>query len=133
MTDVVVVPAIPPVVVNVAGIAATPVDVTSSSPTPVDVTATTPVVQSSVVTVTNPAATPVVIGTPGQGTTGTAYTHNQYAASALWTIPHGLGFYPNFIAVDSAGDVIEGVPAWLSLDSMTITFSSATAGTAYLS
>ncbi len=72
-----------------------------------------------------------------QGPPGTtpviAFTHTQNAVSSTWTINHNLGFYPNVITMDSAGTVIEGNVAFNSTNQITVTFSVALSGTAYLS
>jgi hypothetical protein len=67
------------------------------------------------------------------GTPGGSYTHNQSALSAVWTINHNLNFNPNVIAQDSSGGTIEGNVDFTSINSLTITFSVASSGTAYLS
>lgn len=61
------------------------------------------------------------------------YLHDQAVPEAVWTIVHSLGYYPNYWAEDSAGNQIEGAPAQVDLTTMTITFSAATTGKAYLS
>lgn len=70
-------------------------------------------------------------GEPGSGST--AYTHEQITPAALWTITHGLGFYPNVTVVDSAGSGVEGEVVYLDMNSLTVTFTSAFGGFAYLS
>lgn len=62
-----------------------------------------------------------------------AYTHTQGVASATWTVNHGLGFYPNLTVQDSAGTIYEGEITYTNSDSLTVTFSSAFSGKAYLS
>lgn len=61
------------------------------------------------------------------------HTHTQSVANTVWAIEHNLGYYPNYWAEDSAGSEIEGSPDNVNLNEMTITFSSATSGVAYLS
>ena len=115
------------------------------------------IVQPSVtaVTVVNPAARTTVIqdgrglgpagpaGTPGTpGATGQpgaagsapqAYTHIQNAVSDVWSITHNLGFQPNVGALDSGGSEVEGDIERLDFNNLRIHFTSAFAGTAYLS
>lgn len=68
------------------------------------------------------------------GTTPTiAFTHTQNAVSSTWSITHNLGFYPNVTTLDSAGTTIEGSITFVSTNALTITFSVALTGTAYLS
>jgi len=62
-----------------------------------------------------------------------AYTHTQGVASATWTINHNLGFYPNLTVVDSGGTIYEGEITYTNTVSLTVTFSAAFSGKAYLS
>ena len=62
-----------------------------------------------------------------------AYTHTQGVSNSTWTINHNLGFYPNLTVQDSAGTIYEGEIAYTNTDSLTVTFSSAFSGKAYLS
>ena len=62
-----------------------------------------------------------------------AYTHTQGVASAIWVVDHNLDFYPNVTVQDSAGTIYEGEISYTSLGSLTLTFSSAFSGTAFLS
>ena len=66
-------------------------------------------------------------------TSRVAYTHTQGVASATWTINHNLGFYPNLTVQDSAGTIYEGEITYTDSVSLTVTFSSAFSGKAYLS
>lgn len=62
-----------------------------------------------------------------------SYAHNQLAASTTWTVNHNLNFYPNVTVYDSAGSMVEGSVIHTTATSLTITFSSAISGKAYLS
>ncbi len=62
-----------------------------------------------------------------------AYTHSQGSVSSLWVINHGLSFQPSVQVVDSAGTTIEGVVNYNSSTQLTVEFSVAVSGTAYLS
>jgi len=66
-------------------------------------------------------------------TSRVAYTHTQGVASNTWTINHNLGFYPNLTVQDSAGTIYEGEITYTDSVSLTVTFSSAFSGKAYLS
>ena len=66
-------------------------------------------------------------------TSRVAYTHTQGVASSTWTINHNLGFYPNLTVQDSAGTIYEGEITYTDSVSLTVTFSSAFSGKAYLS
>jgi len=61
-----------------------------------------------------------------------SFTHIQNSPSATWTINHNLGFNPVPVVLDSAGTQCEGTLTYITLNTMTITFSSAFAGTAYI-
>lgn len=69
-------------------------------------------------------------GGPGGGT---GYVHHQSTPAAVWTINHVLGYFPNVLVIDSAGNNVEGTVAEPSANQMVITFSGAFTGTAYLS
>lgn len=62
-----------------------------------------------------------------------SYVHNQLASSSNWTVTHNLNFYPNVTVYDSAGSMVEGSVNHTTATSLTITFSSAISGKAYLS
>jgi len=66
-------------------------------------------------------------------TSRVAYTHLQGSSSNTWVINHNLNFYPNVTVQDSAGTIYEGEISYTNLDSITVTFSSAFSGKAYLS
>ena len=62
-----------------------------------------------------------------------AYRHIQTTAATTWTIPHNLSFRPNVTAVDSTGRAIwPGTLDYTSPTSVTLTFSAAVGGEAYL-
>lgn len=60
------------------------------------------------------------------------YTHDQGSASASWVINHALGKYPSVTVIDSSGALCEGGITYGSLNQVTLTFSAAFAGHAYL-
>lgn len=60
------------------------------------------------------------------------YVHNQIASSDTWTITHGLNKYPSVSIVDTGGNVVVGEVKYDSLTQVTVTFSSAFSGKAYL-
>jgi len=73
-----------------------------------------------------------------QGATGTSlhnisYTYTQATPSATWTINHNLGYNPNLTVQDSAGTIVEGEISYTNSNSLTVTFSAAFSGYAYLS
>lgn len=61
------------------------------------------------------------------------YVHHQASPSTVWTIDHNLPYLPNVTVVDSAGTQIEGSVVYTSGTQVTVTFSAALAGKAYLS
>ena len=62
-----------------------------------------------------------------------AYTHIQPTVSANWTVLHNLGWYPNVTVIDSAGTTVEGDITQVNVNQLTIHFSGAFSGSAYLS
>lgn len=62
-----------------------------------------------------------------------AYTHVQGTPLSVWTIVHPLIFRPNITVVDSTGRQVEGDVVYTSATIITVTFSGAFSGTAYLS
>ena len=62
-----------------------------------------------------------------------SYTYLQDEVSDTWVILHNLGFKPNVTVQDSAGTIYEGEISYTNSDSLTITFSSAFSGKAFLS
>ena len=61
------------------------------------------------------------------------YIHNQSSASSTWTITHNLGFFPAVSVVDSGGSVVEGDVSYISVNQVSIAFSSSFGGKAYFS
>ncbi|MBU2701187.1 hypothetical protein Ga0466249_002301 [Sporomusaceae bacterium BoRhaA] len=67
----------------------------------------------------------------GKGSTN-SYTFTQSTASTVWTITHNLNKRPYVSCIDTSGNSIEGTISYTSLNALTITFSTALAGSAYL-
>ena len=61
------------------------------------------------------------------------YLHVQATPANPWVIVHGLGFEPNVVVIDSAGDEVVGNIHHDSANQVTITFSGAFSGRATLS
>ena len=61
------------------------------------------------------------------------YTFTQQIPASVWTIAHNLGFRPNIRVVDSSGAEVIGESFDIDANNMTVTFSGAFAGLAYLS
>lgn len=74
---------------------------------------------------------PVIVGIPASQ--ALAYTHTQSVSSNTWVINHNLDFFPNVTAVDSSGAICEGEIVYTDNKSLTITFTGAFSGKAYLS
>ena len=95
---------------------------------------TVPIVVNDVILITTPSGTQD-FGT-AQGSLepqALAYEHVQNLVSASWVITHNLGFKPNVTVVDSAGTIYEGEITYTNLNSLTVSFSQAFSGKAYLS
>ena len=60
------------------------------------------------------------------------YVHTQISASATWTVSHDLGKFPSVTIVDSGETVVIGNIDYVDLNNLTITFSAAFGGKAYL-
>ena len=64
--------------------------------------------------------------------TDASYEHIQAVASDTWTVNHNLNKYPSVTIVDSANDEVEGNVNHVSKTQLTITFSAAFSGKAFL-
>lgn len=103
---------------------------------------TTVTAKGQSVTVPTPSSAIVVTqvttgltGAPGNTLPGSGdsnYVHEQNTASDFWSIQHDLGKYPSVTIVDTAGDECEGVINFVSLNLITVSFSSAFAGRAFV-
>jgi hypothetical protein len=60
------------------------------------------------------------------------YTHPQGPASDVWVITHNLGKRPSVTVQDSAFDAVDGDVFYNDTNTLTITFSAAFSGVAYL-
>lgn len=60
------------------------------------------------------------------------YLHDQVTPASIWTITHNLGKVPAVVVFDSAGDQVMGDIDVVDNNTITITFSAAFAGKAYL-
>lgn len=71
--------------------------------------------------------------TPAEAGLWQGYTHDQASASASWTVTHNLGRFPSITVVDTSGNRILGFEAvYDSANQVTLTFSAAFSGKAYL-
>jgi hypothetical protein len=71
----------------------------------------------------------VTLGLPG---TDRSFVYNQLAPASTWAITHNLGKYPSVSVVDSGGNWVVGDVIYLDANSLTVRFSAAFGGTAYL-
>lgn len=60
------------------------------------------------------------------------YIHDQQVASTTWTVNHNMNKYPSVNVVDTANDEVTGDVKYNSLNQITISFTAAFSGKAYL-
>lgn len=60
------------------------------------------------------------------------YVHTQISAIATWTVVHNLAKYPSVTVVDSGDSVVIGDVDYIDNNNLTIKFSAAFGGKAYL-
>jgi hypothetical protein len=68
----------------------------------------------------------------GKQTSDKSFTFTQYQSSDTWTITHNLNKFPSVQVQDSAGTNVMGEIYYNSPDQLTLRFSSAFSGKAYL-
>ena len=61
-----------------------------------------------------------------------AYVHTQAVPAASWSITHNLGKYPSVSIVDSANSEVIGEVVYNTNNQLTVSFSAAFSGKAYL-
>lgn len=61
-----------------------------------------------------------------------SYTHSQATMSSTWTIVHNLGYNPSVVVKDNFENIVEGYITYNNTNTVTITFSYALSGYAYL-
>jgi len=66
------------------------------------------------------------------GLSSRSFVYNQSIASDTWVITHNLNSYPSVTVVDSSGNVVVGAVTYNSVDQITINFTAAFSGNAYL-
>lgn len=89
-----------------------------------------------VITVTPQTPTPIPVNdiiVGGVNNPVVAYHHIQNVSSASWVINHNLGWKPNVTVQDSAGTTVEGEIVYTNNNSLTLNFTGAFTGNAYLS
>ena len=68
----------------------------------------------------------------GTGTADVKYVYDQSSASNSWVITHNLNKYCSVTVVDSNNDVVIGEIHYNSANQLTLTFTAAFSGKAYL-
>ena len=64
----------------------------------------------------------------------TSYRHKQNSAASTWNVTHSLGRNPSGITIlDSGGTVVEGCVTIVDLNNLTIEFTAAFGGVAFIS
>ena len=80
-----------------------------------------------------PQGDPGAIGPQGAvGPVAPTFVFAQAIASASWDIVHNLGRFPTVATIDSTGRQVEGDVVYLSPNELTVSFTAAFAGAAYL-
>jgi hypothetical protein len=74
----------------------------------------------------------VIVRTGAAAANTRRHVHTQGAAGTTWTINHTLGGKPSVTIVDSAGTVVIGDVTYISNTQITVEFSAAFSGFAYL-
>jgi hypothetical protein len=91
--------------------------------------------QRNIVEIVDEVPNTVIVTVPGLSTASfnsNRHIHTQASASATWTITHALGGRPSVTIVDSSSTVVIGDVVYNSDTSITINFSAAFSGFAYL-
>lgn len=76
--------------------------------------------------------TVLVTGVIGGVSQDAHFVYTQSSPSAQWVITHNLAKYPSVTVVDSADSTVYGEVEYNSINQLTITFSGAFSGRAFL-
>ena len=57
----------------------------------------------------------------------------QATPASVWVVTHNMNGYPNVTVIDSGGSQVEGELVYNSVNQLTLTFTGAFSGNAYLS
>jgi hypothetical protein len=90
------------------------------------------VVVSGLIGPAGPAGIQGPVGPAGPAGSDLHYTHEQMVPSSTWTINHNLGKFASIQVFDSGGAEVEGSITQVSTTSITVTFSAAFSGVAYV-
>ena len=61
-----------------------------------------------------------------------SFTYSQAVAEDTWNIQHNMGKFPSITVIDTANTVVTGQYTYIDNNNVTLTFSAAFAGKAYL-
>lgn len=64
--------------------------------------------------------------------TQNTFVFSQLVASSVWVINHEMGNFPSATVLDSSGNTVFGEIEYTDTNTLTLTFSAAFTGTAYL-
>ena len=87
---------------------------------------------ANTVIINQDAANQVVVRLGGSAGNTRRHVHTQSSASVLWTITHSLGGKPSVMVVDTADTVVIGEVKYVSSSQITVEFTAAFSGYAYL-
>lgn len=100
----------------------------SNVPNNVIITEDTP----NTVIINQDAPNQVVVRLGGSAGNTRRHVHTQSSPSTLWTIAHSLGGKPSVMVVDTADTVVIGEVKYVSSTQITVEFTAAFSGYAYL-
>lgn len=87
---------------------------------------------NQVLTADSTQSTGIKWATPVSGSGDLNYDHNQVASTTVWTIAHNLGKIPSVKVIDSGSNEVIGDVSNTDVNNLTITFTAAISGHAYL-
>ncbi len=67
---------------------------------------------------------------PAGGGGSAAYVHTQASPATTWSVNHGLGYRPSVELLDAGGSEIDAAVTHPNVNQTTVSFNTATAGTA---
>jgi hypothetical protein len=84
------------------------------------------------VIVNQDAANQVIVRLGGSAGNTRRHVHSQSSPSTLWTITHSLGGKPSVMVADTADTIVVGEVKYVSSTQITVEFTAAFSGYAYL-
>ena len=76
-----------------------------------------------------PQGEPGIQGPPGPIASSVVY---EYQPATVWVVAHNQGRYPSITLVDTSNDVLDGGVEYTNDNTITVTFSAATGGRAFI-